>query len=180
LGAWEAYDAAVPAHALAAERAAAEWDRWDLAAKAITAAELEYQRTQGDRFGDLAATMSASLLNGRKLRVDPTEGIFLSDTPIGDLSTATQWRVEVALMAAIARTLNSPILLIDGLDILDLHNRNSMNAFLHERIVPHFEHVILATTPRGDLKDEKPAALAATTKYIISAGVVRPLTQSLV
>lgn len=175
LGAWEAYDAAQPTYVLAKERAEAEWDRWDLAAKSIAAAELEYQRTQGDRFGEMTAAMSAGVLNGRVLKIDPAEGIFLGDTPINDISTATQWRVEISLMAAIARTMSSPILLIDGLDILDVNNRATMNKFIVERIVPHFEHVILATTPRGDIKDELPSTVNGMTKYIIEAGNVRVL-----
>ena len=73
-------------------------------------------------------------------------------------------------MAAIARMLKSPLLVIDAADVLDERNKATMQEFLLERIVPHFQHVILTATCRGRIEDEKPVQDARVTKWIMSNG----------
>ncbi|HSW50648.1 MAG TPA: hypothetical protein VLH09_10760, partial [Bryobacteraceae bacterium] len=95
-------------------------------------------------------------------------------TNIRDCSKSARWRAEVAIMTAIAVTLRSPVLLIDGADILDLKNRKAMISFLVAKVAPRFQHVILTTTAARTLEEETrlPADLTSVNKYIISNGMV--------
>jgi hypothetical protein len=57
------------------------------------------------------------------------------------------------VMAAIAAYLKSPILVLDGVDILDDRNKVALVRFLAEKIVPYFSHTLLLTTIRGAGRD---------------------------
>lgn len=177
VGAWEQYEKSRQDYELNVEKAKAAWNRWDRVAKEVAAAEIEHNNKVGDTFGMLVSKFGASILNGRKLQVSD-QGIHLNLEPIEDLSESTKWRVEIAVMAAIAHTLKSPLLLIDGADILDLHNREAVNQFLAESITPHFEHVIITLTPRGRIEDETASETPGVTRYIINRGALAPLLPS--
>ena len=69
---------------------------------------------------------------------------------VGRRSGSERWRVSICVMAAIASYLRSPILVLDGADILDDRNKVALVRFLLEKIVPHFAHTLLLTTIRGD------------------------------
>jgi hypothetical protein len=75
-------------------------------------------------------------------------------------------------MAAVAKTLNSPILLIDGLDILSETNFKLFAQFISNQILPVFEYVLITTTPHGALSNEKSEAYS---KYILKDGSVTKL-----
>lgn len=156
LGAWKAYTEALPAWETAKAYAEAQWQRWDLAHKAIVAAENEHVNKAGDAFGELVSEFSSSILQGRKVRVSREDGILLGSARIEDVSKSTRWRVEIAVLAAVAALTKSPILLIDGADILDVNNRKLVTEFLTNHVVPRFQHTIVTLTPTGDLSAEKP------------------------
>jgi len=168
-GAWDAYEAALPAWEESKVKVEADWQRWDRACKEIVAAETEHANKAGDAFGEMVSEFSAYILQGRKVRISKDEGIFVGADPIDDCSESTKWRVEIAIMAAVARTMRSPILLVDGADILDEKNRSLVSQFLLERILPFFEHTVVCMTPRGKVTDEK-ATPAPITKWILVNG----------
>jgi len=168
-GAWDAYDAALPAWEEAKVKVETDWQRWDRACKEITAAETEHANKAGNAFGEMVSEFSAFILQGRKVRITKDEGIFVGADPIDDCSESTKWRVEIAIMAAVARTMRSPILLIDGADILDEKNRALVSQFLMERILPFFEHTMVCMTPRGKVTDEK-ATSSPITKWLMVNG----------
>jgi hypothetical protein len=176
-GAWMAYTQAVAEHAPAVKAATDAWTGWDSVSKAVLAAEEEFQKAQGDAFGKRVSELAATLLNGRQLTVDPQRGIFLGNQPITGCSLSTRWRMELAVQAAIALSLRSPLLMIDGADILDIRNRAIVTQFLSEYIVPHFEHVIITATPKDVIEAEKalPASSGAT-KWILTNGSIAALT----
>jgi hypothetical protein len=178
-GAWEAYNKAEAEHEDNVIRMKDQWSRWDYAAKAIAQNEEEFLKKTGDRFGELVSQFSVDLLRGRKVIINREEGIHLGNTPISDCSLSTQWRIEVSVMAAIAIILKSPLLVIDGVDILDIHNRSAMLTFLRQKIVPRFEHVLVTATARGTLEEEQqlPAGVTDTTKWVLKSGQVYPMAQ---
>ena len=177
-GAWEQYEHAVADQDQAAVRAKEDWNRWDRAAKTIAEAEVEHLNQMGDFFGKLVSDLSGLILQGRRVKIDRQEGIFLGQIPIAECSESTKWRIEVAIMAAIARTLKSPLLLVDGADILDINNRSLFTDFIIQHICPHFEHVVITTTCRGRIEDEAPLNTPIASKWIMHNGELTRLTSA--
>ncbi len=177
-GAWKAYASALPEYETAKAKSTADWRMWDDASKLIAAAEIEHINKAGDLFGTMVSEFSAYVLQGRKVTINRDTGITLGGVPIERCSVSTRWRIEVSIMAAIARMLKSPLLLIDAADVLDERNKATMQEFLLERIVPHFQHVVLTATCRGDIKDEKPVSDSRVTKWILSNGQLSRLAAS--
>jgi hypothetical protein len=169
-GAWSYYYKALPEYESAKAKATADWEMWSNAAKAITAAENEHINKAGDAFGSMVSEFSGYVLQGRKVVINRDTGVSLGGVRIGRCSKSAQWRMEVSIMAAIARTLKSPLLIIDAADILDERNKTKMQEFLLERIVPFFKHVILTATCRGKIEDEKPSADSRITKWLMRDG----------
>jgi len=174
-GAWEQYESAEAEYDGAAVHAKQEWERWNHAAKEIAAAESEHLSKIGDHFGSLVSDLSGLLLQGRRVKIDRTDGIFLNNLSISECSESTQWRIEVAIMAAIARTMQSPLLVVDGADVLDVNNRESFIEFVLQHVCPHFEHVIVTTTARGKIEDETAPDSDTVTKWIIHGGEMHRL-----
>lgn len=171
-GAWAAYNAAVPKFNSETEAAQSRWNQWDHAIKALQSAEAQHKSSTGDTFGKIVSGLSGELLQGRSIGLSD-EGITLNNTAMEDCSESTKWRIEVAIMAAIAMHLKSPILLLDGADILDAHNRDSLIKFLLTRIAGQFEHTVLAmTTSKEDIhqEDPLPANIGPVSKWIIDDG----------
>ncbi|MFA6132567.1 MAG: AAA family ATPase [Phycisphaerae bacterium] len=174
IGGWNSYDAVNTDYAAKAQRAEVEWAKWNHAAKEIQAAHTNFLTQQSQRFSNIISDMGAAVLGGRKLAIDITNGITLGGLPIEEVSLSTRWRMEVSVMTAVARSLNSPLLVIDGADILDRHNRNIMTSFLMEHVVPHFKHVILTMTAKDDIAAETPLEHPAS-RWIINNGSVHKL-----
>lgn len=177
-GAWQQYDSAAADQDQGAVRAKDEWARWDRAAKAIAEAEIEHLNKVGDFFGKLVSDLSGLILQGRRVRIDRQDGIFLGQIPIAECSESTKWRIEIAIMASIARTMKSPLLLVDGADVLDVNNRSLFTDFIIQHICPHFEHVVITTTCRGKLEEETPLATPIASKWILHGGELRCLTSA--
>jgi hypothetical protein len=170
LGAWQAYKEALPKFQSDVVRIRDEWHAWDAAAKAIEAAEAEFIAAQGAVFGNLVSELTLTLLQGRKLRIDPTEGIFLGTEPIESVSESTRWRMEIAVMAAIAISLRSPILILDGADILDTANRRRFFEFVLQSVVPRFKHTVVLSTCRDEPEKEQPLNIPHATKWLVANG----------
>lgn len=173
-GAWNAYRAAQPNYDRDVLNAEAEWARWDHAIKAITKAEMEYLNSSADVFAQLVTDMGDKVLQGRKIRIDRDDGVFLDTVPIAECSESTMWRMEVIIMAAIGRLLKAPILIIDRADVCDIHNRAAITGFLMQHIVPHFQHCLLTMTPSKTLEEEPklPPGTIGASKWILSGGSV--------
>lgn len=169
MGAWGAYDAAIPEWDNNVEKIKAEWLRWDRMVKSVEEAEAAHLTSIGDQFGQIISDLSSAILNGRKVTINREEGIFLGPVPFRELSGSEAWRVELSICAAIARTLKSPLFVIDGADILDVNNKAALTQFLLERITPYFDHCIVTQTAVGRLEDEKPvpAGTGSVSKYIL-------------
>ena len=174
-GAWKAYTASLPEYETAKAKSASDWKMWDDASKLISAAEIDHINKAGDAFGSLVSDFSAYVLQGRKVSINRDTGISLGGRSIERCSVSTRWRIEVSVMAAIARTLKSPILLIDAADVLDDRNKATMQEFLLERIVPHFQHVIVTSTCRGKLEDVKASQEPRVSKWIMANGELSKL-----
>lgn len=174
-GAWDAYNLALPMYDENKIKSETDWKRWDLGAKQILAAEMHHMNQAGDAFASMVTDFGAYVLNGRKLKISRDEGIWLGADPIDECSKSCQWRIEVAIMAAVALTLKSPLLVIDGADILDAKNRALVSAFLIERIVPRFEHTLLTMTPRGKIEEEQTAEQKLVGKWVMTNGELSEL-----
>lgn len=175
-GAWDAYDESVPRYEETKAKIEAEWNRWDNAIKAIKQAEREFVDRSGDKFAELVSKLSGYILQNRRVTIDQEEGIRLGNELVEDLSLSTRWRVEVAVMAAIAITCNSPLLVIDGVDVLDAQNKGSFLQFLLENVASHFQHIILTSTCKSKLEDEKPFPSGVPiTKWILDRGEIHQL-----
>jgi hypothetical protein len=118
----------------------------------------------------MVSEFSEFLLQGRKVVINRDTGITLGGLPIEDATESTKWRIEVCIMAAIARSSNSPLLIIDAADILDDQNKACFLDFLKKRIVPFFEHILVTATCRGKLEDEKASGDPDITKWTIKNG----------
>lgn len=171
-GTWQAYHEALPKYDEAVEKAKDAWAMWDRGVKYIQAAEREFMQNAGDNFGLLVEDLGGIILQGRKLKVDLDKGIMLGEESVTLLSLSTQWRVEVAVLAAIAITCKSPLLVLDGADILSEKNKGVFMQFLLDRIVPRFEHVLVTATMKGTYEEEKPLNLTNVTKWLIRSGEV--------
>lgn len=171
-GQWQAFREAIPRHQEQVAQKRHEWESWDHAAKAIKAAEEEFLASTGDKFGEMVSEFSKEVLNGRRVHIDRERGICLGTVPIEECSESTKWRVEVAVMAAVNRTLEMPLMLIDGADILDVHNRTVLTRFLRESIAPFFKHTVLTLTAHGTLEEEPPLPAEAHlySKWIVRGG----------
>lgn len=178
IGAWSAFDTADHNYDVLASKTKNEWDKWHNAAHAISDAESEFIAKTGTSFAALVTSYSKTILQGRSVTIEKDKGIFLGATPVDELSESTKWRVEVAVLAAIATACGSPILLIDGADILDVHNRSAVTSFLVEQIAPNFDHIVLTLTCPGDINDERPLdseLFPTVSKWVVDAGQVRKL-----
>lgn len=171
-GTWQAYHEALPKYDEAVEKAKDAWAMWDRGVKYIQAAERDFMQNAGDNFGLLVEDLGGIILQGRKLKVDLDKGIMLGEESVTLLSLSTQWRVEVAVLAAIAITCKSPLLVLDGADILSEKNKGVFMQFLLDRIVPRFEHVLVTATMKGTYEEEKPLNLTNVTKWLIRSGEV--------
>lgn len=174
-GAWRMYREALPNYERACAVAETEWQKWDHAAKTIEAKELEFLNSAADVFATVVSDMGMDMLQGRKLKIDREQGIFLDQTPISACSESTQWRMEVCIMAAIGRLLKSPILIIDGADVCDVHNRNLLLHFLQKHIVPHFKHCVVTMTATKMLEDEAklPEGTVGVSKWLLHDGELK-------
>lgn len=173
IGAWSAYDTAMESYDAQVSAAKDRWNRWDHAAKAIAEAEKSYLASVGDSFHKLVLQIAGPLLQNRPLTISEEHGIMLGSVPVKELSESTQWRVEVAVMAAVAMYCRSPILMIDGADILDVRNKSTFMTFLLQQVVPHFSHVLVTSTCVRELADEPsfPESLDAQ-KWVIDNGAI--------
>jgi hypothetical protein len=111
------------------------------------------------------------VLSGRRVALTGDGEITLDGRPLETASGSERWRVSICVMAAIAFYLKSPILVLDGADILDDQNKIALVRFLVRDIVPHFSHTLLLTTIRGDGRDERPLSFNAN-KWIIRGGTL--------
>lgn len=173
MGAWENYVASMASYKSSCDASIVAWNMWDRAAKELTRLHTDYMSKQGVAFSSMVSSLGQNVLQGRRLNVDPDVGITLDGQSITDVSKSTRWRMEVCVMAAIAQSLGSPLLLLDGADILDVRNRGRLIDFLMTNIVPNFKHVVLAATPVDEISKITPIGLPGVNRWVVEDGVVR-------
>ena len=113
-------------------------------------------------------------MGGRRVALDSEGEITLDARPLDTASGSERWRVSICVMAAIALYLGSPILVLDGADILDDQNKVALVRFLARDIVPFFNHTLLLTTSRGDGR-----AVSFASKWLIRGGALFEITRKL-
>ena len=170
VGAWEAYTTAHADHEPAVTAARERWGAWDRSAKSVKNAEMEFNQSQGTTFSALVTAMAEPVLQGRSLTVDPEQGIMLGAEPFQATSGSTQWRIQAVIMAAVALTCRSPILMLDGADILTAENRSDFMKFVCEHLAPRFQHTLVTAALRGKAEDERPSTVPGLTKWLVTRG----------
>lgn len=171
IAAWAAYREAAANHTTECDRADGRWAAWDNLVKAIEAALGERQQNAASQFLRTVSDFARSILQNRELTVTEEGEMLLDGLPISTLSESTTWRVSICVMAAVARHSKSPLLVLDGADVLDGRNRPALMDFLRQEIVPHFRHVILLATARESLGVEKPFdPKIGITKWLLDEG----------
>jgi hypothetical protein len=172
-GAWDNFTSNMASYKTLCDSSTAAWNLWDRAAKELTRLHTDYMSKQGMAFSSMVSSLGQNVLQGRRLAVDPDVGITLDGQSVTDVSKSTRWRMEICVMAAIAQSLGSPLLLLDGADILDIRNRGRLIDFLLANIVPNFKHVVLTATPADEISKITPIAMPGITRWVIEDGVVR-------
>ena len=176
---WASYETGAAGHEMLVKQVDEKWNAWDALITKIAGLQHDRQQTGAQQFIAVVAEFGKSVLAGRELTFSEAGEILLGGASTNLLSASTQWRVAVCVMAAIATHAKSPLLAIDGGDILDDENRVAMMKFLIKAIVPHFKHVILLSTVRGKLCDEKvlPASIPGR-KWLMEEGRLTPCTNA--
>jgi len=175
-GAWDHYETMSSGWEADAEKAKAEWDAWDRAAKMMEEAMLHHTRTTEKQFSELVGTVGKTILQGRQIYFTRNAGIQLDRDPISQCSASAKWRVEIAIMVAIGRMLHSPILVVDAMDILDDENQRLFLDFLVGEVAPHFAHAVITSTPSGALRPADPGL--PITNWLLTEGCLYPISQN--
>ena len=166
---WEHYRLARERHFGEVSNSRTKWNEWDQLITRIETVE-SHRRAQGiESVLQRIENFGRRLLGGRQIVLSPDGDVFLGGMRYSLLSESTKWRVTVCLMAAIAETANSPILILDGADILDDANRAEIRTFLLEDIVPSFGHTLMLSTARGD-ENDRVAFCGDGTKWFLERG----------
>lgn len=170
IGAWEMYRRALPNYEEQRILVEDAWNSWDRAVRALRDAEEAFRKSAGKTFSDLVVDYSDTLLQGRRITISDDSVIMVGNDPIDKLSESTRWRAEIAILAAVASYVKSPLLIIDGADILDVNNRNLLLKLLTEKLSKAFSHVVVTATLRGKIEDEKSVTLPGISKWILHDG----------
>ena len=109
------------------------------------------------------------LLTKGQVSIDPHGRLLVGGLPPALLSGSEFWRLGVAVMAAIAAKAKSPVLVVDGADILDDKNKVNLIKWLLSEICPKFAHTVLLSTARGDERDKAPVPFNST-KWWMDSG----------
>jgi len=167
---WDAYISDAAKHA---ERSAATADRWasfDAISRTIKETISARKAHAARDFLENVTAYAAPILNGRELTLSSDNEICLGGAEIDLLSESTKWRLLAAVMAAIAKAAKSPLLVLDGMDILDSQNKPTVMKFVMKQMAPDFEHILLLSTLKGTEADEKPIEIPGITKWLLRDG----------
>ena len=168
---WTVYRSSIASLAETRYRIETEWNGWDALIKVLQAYQEQKRRAVQEKILGRVEEFGGSVLSGRRVALDTEGEITIDGRTLETASGSERWRISVCVMAAIAAYLRSPILVLDGADILDDRNKVALVRFLAEKIVPYFSHTLLLTTIRGDGRDEKPLSFDAS-KWIIKGGTL--------
>jgi hypothetical protein len=174
---WTAYRAATVTLAEQKYKAQAEWESWDSLVKIIRRYQEQRRRAVQEKILGRVEEFGLRVMGGRRVALDSEGEITLDARPLDTASGSERWRVSICVMAAIALYLGSPILVLDGADMLDDQNKVALVRFLARDIVPFFSHTLLLTTSRGDGRDERPVSFAS--KWIIRGGALFEVARKL-
>jgi hypothetical protein len=174
---WTAYRAAMATLAEQKYKAQAEWESWDSLVKILRGYQEQRRRAVQEKILGRVEEFGLRVMGGRRVALDSEGEITLDARPLDTASGSERWRVSICVMAAIALYLGSPILVLDGADILDDQNKVALVRFLARDIVPFFNHTLLLTTSRGDGRDERPVSFAS--KWLIRGGALFEITRKL-
>jgi hypothetical protein len=178
---WTVYRCSIEGLAETRCRIETEWHAWDALVNVLRTYQEHKRRAVQEKILGRVEEFGGNVLCGRRVALDTEGEITIDGRGLETASGSERWRVSICVMAAIASYLRSPILVLDGADILDDRNKVALVRFLLEKIVPYFAHTLLLTTIRGDGRDEKPFSFDAS-KWIIKGRnlfeVPRPARQA--
>ena len=104
--------------------------------KVLQAYQEQKRRAVQEKILGRVEEFGGSVLSGRRVALDTEGEITIDGRTLETASGSERWRISVCVMAAIAAYLRSPILVLDGADILDDRNKMALVRFLAEKIVP--------------------------------------------
>lgn len=175
---WNDYRAVLTDHHNFEQARQKRWQAWDRVYHALESRLAQASGSMRDSLSDYCQRFSTSILGGRALEIDSCGRILVDGLSTSLLSGSTRWRLGVVVMAAAALLVKSPLLVLDGADVLDQDNRTRVLTWLISEIVPQFHHTILFSTARGDSIDVRPAPYNAT-KWLLRSGNLSPVTEPL-
>jgi AAA domain len=163
---WDEYQIALGQHARSEMLRQQRRQAWNRVAQAVQSYLTQRSLCARDEIERMIKRCSKSLLGDDNVSVDPYGRLLVRGLCPSLLSASEIWRLGVGVMASIGSLAKSPILLVDGADILDDRNRITLIKWLLAEICPHFAHTILLSTARGDKRDRAPLAFNATQWWI--------------
>jgi hypothetical protein len=166
---WQVYRESLEHFTKAKAKLEADWLGWDALIEFMRDHQDAQRRAVQEKILGRVGEFGRNVLSGRSVALTDEGELTLDGRLLETASASERWRVSVCVMAAIALYLRSPILVLDGADILDDQNRVALVRFLARDIVPRFAHTLLMTTARGDGLDERPFSFNAS-KWIIHGG----------
>lgn len=167
---WDAYTADSLAFDVNCQDTQKRWDLFDAVAHTLKDAVAARRQKAAGAFLESVTCYAAPILGERELTLSDDNEICLGGLASDLLSESTKWRLLAAVMAAIAKTAGSPLLVLDGVDILDAPNKTAVMKFVMQQLSPDFEHILLLSTLKGEEQDERPVAIPNITKWLIKDG----------
>jgi hypothetical protein len=171
---WATYDQSRGEIKTKTEEADVEWGKWDGWVKKLQSEERQYNNTQAAGFTTMLNEFAKNTLGDRKIEIGDTE-FTVGNRPARLLSGSAQWRLTACVSAAVAKSINCPILVLDGADVLDSKHRRDLMAFISRDLAPSFKHVLLTSTCQDASKETDFQPGYPIKKYLLKNGSLAPL-----
>ncbi len=171
---WQTYDSNQEQIKAKAQEAQAEWDKWDGWAKKLQAEERQHNAGRASSFAETLNQFAKNSLGDRKIEIGETE-FLVGGRPARLLSGSTQWRLTACVSAAVAKSINAPVLMLDGADVLDRGKRNALMSFVAKDLAPSFKHVIVTATCLDATKEAEFPPGHGIKKFLLKDGALAPL-----
>jgi hypothetical protein len=171
---WQTYDSSQEQIQTKAKEAQVEWDKWDGWSKKLHSEERSHNNTRAASFAETLNQFAKNSLGDRKIEIGETE-FLVGGRPARLLSGSTQWRLTACVSAAVAKSINSPILVLDGADVLDRNKRKALMNFIAKDLAPDFKHVVVTGTCLDDSKEVEFPPGCGIKKFLLKDGALAPL-----
>ncbi len=171
---WQAYDGAQTQIEAKTKEAQVEWDKWDGWAKKLQSEDRQQNTSRAAAFAETLNEFAKNSLGGRKIDIGETE-FMVGGRPARLLSGSAQWRLTACVSAAVAKSVNWPVLVLDGADILDRGNRNALMSFISKDLAPSFQHVFMTSTCLDPALEQEFPPGYPIKKFLLMDGALAPL-----